>query len=181
MSKWQSRDEIAALVLPESPEMSLPHENHVPTLDNEETWVNVLISDELTMSQKGKVKDLLKEFSDVFSGKPNLTHVITTHRMTLVTHCPSILPLTRVPQKVEEEVNKDIEKMLQLGIIRPLTSPWASPVVIVPKPDGTIRLCVDYRKVNNITKMDAYPIPSRERMIEKVALAKYISKIDRPL
>ena len=50
LSKWQSRDEIAALVLPESPEMSLPHENRVPSLDNEETWENVLISDELTTS-----------------------------------------------------------------------------------------------------------------------------------
>jgi len=49
-------------VLPESPEMSLPHKNHVPSLDNEERWENVLISDELTMSQRGKVRDLLKEF-----------------------------------------------------------------------------------------------------------------------
>ncbi|XP_068684916.1 uncharacterized protein [Montipora foliosa] len=84
----------------------------------------------------------------------------------------------KIPQKLEEEVNKEIEKMLQLGIIRPSMSPWASPVVIVPKPDGTIRFCVDYRKVNKVTKMDAYPIPSMERMIEKVASAKYISTID---
>ena len=57
-------------------------------------------------------------------------------------------------------------------------SPWASPVVIVPKPDRTIRFCVDYRKVNKVTKMDAYPIPSMERMIDKVASAKYISTLD---
>ena len=83
LSKWQTRDEIAALVLPESPEMSLPHENHVPSLDNEETWENVLISDELTTSQKGEGRDLLKEFSDVFIGS------------TLARHYPSILPLIR--------------------------------------------------------------------------------------
>ena len=57
-------------------------------------------------------------------------------------------------------------------------SPWAFPVVIVPKPDGTIRFCVDYRKVNKVTKMDAYPIPSMERMIDKVVSAKYISTLD---
>ena len=68
--------------------------------------------------------------------------------------------------------------MLEMGIIRPSTSPWAAPVVIVPKPDGTIRLCVDYRKINCVTKMDAYPIPSMERMIERIASAKYISTID---
>ena len=57
LSKWQSRDEIAPFMLPESPEMSLPHENHVPSLENEETWKDVLISDELTKSQKEKVRD----------------------------------------------------------------------------------------------------------------------------
>ena len=65
-----------------------------------------------------------------------------------------------------------------MGIIRPSTSPWAAPVVIVPKPDGTIRLCVDYRKLDSVTKMDAYPIPSMEKMIEKIASAKFISTID---
>ena len=177
LSKWQTRDEIAALVLSESPKMSLPHENHVPSLDDEETWENVLISDELTTSQKGKVRDLLKEFSDVFSGKPNLTHVIT-HRIDISEALPIHSSPYKVPQKLEEEVNKEIKKMLQLGIIRRSMSPWASPVVIVPKPDGTIRFCVEYRKVNKVTKMDAYPIPSMERMIENVALAKYINIID---
>ena len=63
-------------------------------------------------------------------------------------------------------------------IIRPSNSPWASPGVFVPKSDGTIRFCVDYRKLNSVTKMDAYPIPSMERMIEKVASAKFITKLD---
>ena len=177
LSKWLSRDEIAALVLPESPEMSLPHENHVPPLDSEETWENVLISDELTKLQKEEVRVLLNEFSDVFSGKPNVTHV-ATHRIDTGEVLPIRSSPYTIPQKLEEEVNKEIEKMLHLGIIPRSMSPWASPVVIVPKPDGTIRFCVDYRKVNRVTKMDAYPIPSMERMIDKVASAKYISTLD---
>ena len=71
--------------------------------------------------------------------------------------------------------------MLEMGIIRPSTkekSSWAVPVVIVPKPDGTIRLPVDYRKLNFVTMMDAYPIPSMEKMIVKIASAKYISTVD---
>ena len=115
--------------------------------------------------------------SDVLLGKPNLANV-TTHRIDTGEVLPIHSSPYKIPQKLEEEVNKEIEKMLQLGIIRPSMSPWASPVVIVPKPDGTIRFCVDYRKVNKVTKMDAYPIPSMERMIEKVASAKYISTID---
>ena len=65
-----------------------------------------------------------------------------------------------------------------MGIIRSSTRPWTAPVVLVPKPDGTIRLCVDYRKLNHVTKMDASPSPSVERMIEKIASAKYIGTID---
>ena len=157
--------------------MSLPQENHVPPLDNDETWENVLISDELTKSQKEEVRVLLNEFSVNFSGKPNLTHV-ATHRIDTGDVLPISSSPYEIPQKLEEEVNTEIEKMLQLGKIHPSMSPWASPVVIVPKTDGTIRFCVDYRKVNGVTKMDAYPIPSMERMIDKVASAKYISTLD---
>ena len=111
------------------------------------------------------------------SGKPNLTNVAMHKIDTGDSPSISCSPY-KIPQKLEEEVNKEIEKMLEMGIIRPSTSPWAAPVVIVPKPDDTIKLCVDYRKINSVTKMDAYPIPSMERMIEKIASAKYISTID---
>ena len=177
LSKWQSRDERAALVMEESPEMVLPHENNVPAFGHEETWEDVVISDDLTESQRRQVKELLHEFSDIFSGEPNLTSV-ATHKIDTGDSPPIRSSPYRIPQKLEEEVNKEIEKMLEMGIIRPSTSPWAAPVVIVPKPDGTIRLCVDYRKLNSVTKMDAYPIPSMEKMIEKIASAKYISTID---
>ena len=177
LSKWQSRDEMAALVMEESPEMPLPHENNVPPFGHEETWEDVTISDDLTEGQRSQVRNLLHEYSDVFSGRPNLTNV-ATHKIDTGGSSPIRSVPYRIPQRLEQEVNKEIEKMLEMGIIRPSTSPWAAPVVIVPKPDGTIRLCVDYRKLNHVTKMDAYPIPSMERMIEKIASAKYISTID---
>ena len=112
-----------------------------------------------------------------FSGTSSLTRV-ATHKIDTGDSLPIRSSPHRIPQKLEEEVNREIEKMLEMGIIRPSTSPWAAPVVIVPKPDGTIRLCVDYRKLNSVTKMDAYPIPSMEKMIETIASAKYISTID---
>ena len=65
-----------------------------------------------------------------------------------------------------------------MDIIRLYESPWSSSVVIVPKPDNTIRLCVDYRKFNKETKMDAYPIARIDRMFERVGAAKYISTLD---
>ena len=123
------------------------------------------------------MRDLLQEYSDVFSGKPSVTSV-ATHRIDTGDFTPIRCSPYRVPQKLEDDVNKEIANMLQTGIICPSTSPWAFSVVIVPKPDGTIRLCVDYRKLNSVTKMDAFPAPSRDRMIAKIASAKYITTLD---
>ena len=152
--------------MPESAEMPFPHERDVPQLSGEETWEDVVFSDHLNESQKHQVETFLQEYADVFSGKPNLTDVVT-HRIDTGDSPPIRCTPYKVPQKLEEEVNKEITKMLEMGIIRPSTSPWAFPAVIVPNPDGTIRFCVDYRKLNSITKMDAYPIPSMDTMIEK--------------
>ena len=87
----------------------------------------------------------------MFSGRPNLTDVVT-HQIDTGDSPPIRCTPYKVPQTPEEEVNKEITKMLEMGIIRPSTSPWAFPVLIVPKPDGTIRFCVNYRKLNSITK-----------------------------
>ena len=72
----------------------------------------------------------------------------------------------------------ELDKMLKMGVIRPSTSPWASPVVIVPKKDGGVRFCVDYRKLNRVAKFDAYPMPRIDDVIEKVGKARYISTLD---
>ena len=148
-----------------------------PPFGQEKTWEDVVISDDLTEGQRSQVRNLLHEYCDVFSGKPNVTNVAT---LTIDTSWSWIIRGVpyRIRQRLEEKVNKEIEKILEMGIIRPSTSPWAAPVVTVPKPDGTIRLCVHYRKSNHVTKVDVYPIPLVERMIVKIASAKYISTID---
>ena len=68
--------------------------------------------------------------------------------------------------------------MLEMGIIQPSTSPWASPIVLVEKKDGDIRFCVDYRKLNEVSKFDAYPMPRVEEVLENVGAAKFISTLD---
>ena len=113
----------------------------------------------------------------MFSGKPNVRNA-AIHQIDTDDSPPIRCSPYKVPQRLESEVNKEIDKMLELGIIRPSNSPWASPVVVIPNPDRTMRFCVDYRKLNSVTKMDAYPIPSKERMIEKVASVKFITMLD---
>ena len=98
LSKWQTRDAIGALVMSESPEMLLPHENNVLPLGNKETCEDVLISEELTEPQKEQVRNLLTELSDVFSGRPNLTHV-AAHEINTGDSSPIRSPPYKVPQR----------------------------------------------------------------------------------
>ena len=56
-------------------------------------------------------------------------------------------------------VDNMTEEMLEQGVIQPSQSPWASPIVLVAKKDGTTRLCVDYRRLNAVTKLDVFPLP----------------------
>ena len=68
--------------------------------------------------------------------------------------------------------------MLDRGLITSCISEWSSPVTLVPKPDGSIRFCVDYRKVNTLTKSDAYPLPRVDACIDAIGNAKFMTKLD---
>ncbi|CAM4850973.1 unnamed protein product, partial [Rotaria magnacalcarata] len=65
-----------------------------------------------------------------------------------------------------------------IGIISPSTSPWVSPVILAPKKDGTLRFCVDYRKLNSVTIRDAYPIPRIDDTLDSLQEAKFVSTLN---
>jgi len=75
-------------------------------------------------------------------------------------------------------MKKEIKKLLEMGWIRISKGPWSSPVVMVKKKDGEIRFCVDYRKINAITKTDAHPLPRIEELLEQFKEMKWFSSID---
>jgi hypothetical protein len=81
------------------------------------------------------------------------------------------------PQELEE-LKRQLVDMLSKGLIRPSASPWGSPVLFVDKRDGTIRLCVDYRKLNEVTIKNKYPLPKIEDLFDQLNGAKVFSKID---
>lgn len=68
--------------------------------------------------------------------------------------------------------------MLRLGVIEPSHRGWRSPIVLVPKPDGSIRFCIDFRAVNAQAKFDAYPMPRTEILLDQVGEARYLSSLD---
>jgi hypothetical protein len=81
------------------------------------------------------------------------------------------------PQELEE-LKKQLADMLSKGLIHPSASPWGSPILFVDKRDGTIRLCVDYRKLNEVTIKNKYPLTKIEDLFDQLNGAKVFSKID---
>lgn len=68
--------------------------------------------------------------------------------------------------------------MAKNGVIRPSKSPWAAPVVLVPKKDGTTRFCIDYRKLNTITRKDSYPLPRIDDTLDLLGGSQYFTGLD---
>ena len=130
--------------------------------------------------QKRELQELVSEFADVFStGKHDLGrtdrvyHKIDTGDTTPIKQSPRRLPIHQ-----RREVKQLVEEMEQGNVIQPSQSPWASPIVLVRKKDGTVRFCVDYRKLNAATKKDSYPLPRVDDLLDALADARWFSTLD---
>jgi hypothetical protein len=137
-------------------------------------------SNNLTSQQSEALKQLLIKYKHIFSkssddmGKTNKAKFsIDTNGVRPIKQRPRRLPFGK--RQVEKE---EIEKMLAKNIIEPSSSAWASPVVMVTKKDGTIRFCIDYRKLNEVTVKDAYPLPRIDECLEALGGAKWFSTMD---
>ena len=84
----------------------------------------------------------------------------------------------RMPSLELVELKKQLDEMLQKGYIRPSSSPWGSPAIFVDKKDGSLRMCVDYRQLNDITIKNKYPLPRIDDLFDQLGGAKLFSKID---
>ena len=78
----------------------------------------------------------------------------------------------------QRTVIEHVNDMLSANVIRSSSSPWASPLVTVPKKDGTTRFCVDYRKLNNVSVRNAYPLPNNDDIFTHLGKAKFYSCLD---
>ena len=124
-----------------------------------------------------EVQRLKEEFPEVFSDLPGKTSVCKLSIGTGEAPPRASHPY-RIPNKLKEGVRQEIEKLVDLGIVVPSTSPWASPVVPVPKKDGSVRVCIDYRKLNSVTIADPYYMTTLEEILERVGDSKIMSKLD---
>jgi hypothetical protein len=76
------------------------------------------------------------------------------------------------------ELEKQIKYLLEMGYVQPSTSPFGAPILFVPKPDGSLRMCVDYRMLNSITVKNRYMVPRTDDLIDTLGGAKVFSAVD---
>ena len=100
------------------------------------------------------------------------------HTINTGTARPVRLPPFRVPHAYREMVELELKEMLDSGIIEPLASQWSAPMVLVKKKDGTLRLCVDYCRLNSVSQIDAYPMPRVDEMLDRLGKAHFICTMD---
>ena len=130
--------------------------------------------------EKGQVRDLLRENLQVFTlpGEPKGRTDWVKHEIHVNTEVPIKQAVRRPPIHLREAADEEVQKMLKDDVIEPSTSPWASPVVLVRKKDGSLRYCIDYRKLNAITVKDSYPLPRIDDSLDSMKNAKYFSTLD---
>ncbi|GBC05841.1 hypothetical protein RclHR1_06470004 [Rhizophagus clarus] len=135
---------------------------------------------EINNTQKEKLTTLLQKYAHLFAtkkeelGRTNIVkHSIYTENIP-----PIRQKFYRTSQKEQEHIDKEIKEMLYYNIIRPSTSEWASPVILVPKKNGKLRFCVDYRQLNKVTKKDNYPLPRTDEIFDSLGKAQWFTSLD---
>ncbi|XP_067303559.1 uncharacterized protein [Pseudorasbora parva] len=139
--------------------------------------VMVDMDPQLSAAQKSELQHLVSQFSAVFSPRPGRTHVLEHDVRT----APGVVVRQRpyrVPEARRHAIEAEVQEMLRLGVIEPSRSPWSSPIVMVPKPDGTFRFCNDFRRLNEVSEFDGYPMPRVDELLDRLGRARYISTLD---
>jgi len=154
--------------------------NLIVNQENVEGQIQNLQWTHLKHKEEIKLKDLLMKYKEIFAENPkgpgfinDIRHKINTGEATPIKQRPH-----RISESEKEIIEKEIQEMLKNKVIKISESPWASPVVLVNKPDGSTRFCIDYRRLNTVTKKDVYPLPLIDDILTGIMGCKLYSSVD---
>ena len=150
---------------------TLPH--HVQTLYTDSVGY-------VAWEERPALASFLREYEGVFARHADdLGHTdVVQHHIDTGDSRPIKQAPRRVPLHKKRDIADEVNKMLRRGVIEPCDSPWASPIVLAGKKDGTVRFCVDFRRLNDVTRKDAYPLPRIEDNLDTLQGARYYSTLD---
>lgn len=134
----------------------------------------------LSRGDQERLAHLLRSYSDVFStGPTDLGRTDLVHHDILTTPGP---PVKQQPRRMARDkqtpADQQVQQSLDTGVAQPSNSGWAAPIIMVRKKDQTMRLCVDYRPLNERTIKDAYPLPRIQDTLDTLSTARYFSTLD---
>ena len=144
----------------------------IGTRGQKEDAANVKFGEALTYDQIWELQLMVQRFSEIFSDRPGDTN-LAEHRIDLTSDVPVRQTPYPVPFALKSSLKKGLQQMEDLGIIRKSDSPYASPLVVVKKKDGSNRICIDFRRLNKIMVTDPQPVPSPAESF----LGTYFSKL----
>ena len=131
----------------------------------------------LPLVQRKELAEVITRYREVFPDVPSKTNLIE-HDVDVGDFTPIKQHPYRVSPMKKELLDKEVQYMLENDIIEESQSNWSSPCILVPKHDGGFRFCTDFRKVNDKTKSDSFPIPRIADCIDQIGNAKFVSTFD---
>ena len=131
----------------------------------------------LPLVQRKELAEVITQYREVFPDVPSKTNLIE-HDVDVGDSAPIKQHPYRVSPMKKELLDKEVQYMLKNDIIEESQSNWSSPCILVPKHDGGFRFCTDFRKVNDKTKSDSFPIPRIADCIDQIGNAKFVSTFD---
>ncbi|XP_066600140.1 uncharacterized protein [Prorops nasuta] len=132
---------------------------------------------ELIPREQAELEQFLAEERPRLLAAPGVT-ALTSHKIDVGSASAIKQRYYPVAPVVQKAIYEEVDRLLKEGIIEPSHSEWSSPIVMVRKSGGSYRFCLDYRRVNAVSKKDAYPLPYMQSILERLKAARYISAID---
>ncbi|GFW58201.1 hypothetical protein TNCV_2633751 [Trichonephila clavipes] len=131
----------------------------------------------LSPSQIDELKQVITKNKDVFSPDPGTTHLMRMD-IELISDKPIKTKPYRMSPRQINILREEIKRLLELGVIEIGQSDYTSPLILVESPNKDPRPCVDYRRLNEITRAEFFPLPNMEEIVEKVSAAPYVTVMD---
>ena len=165
---------IASVFIPDEEDEVTLHT--LPSKD--ESLDDAKYDDNLNPRMLIEMKKVLEGTPSLYRAEPGTFSEDLQHEIPLTTQQPIRKKQYPLPFTSTETLRKEVDYMEKIGVIERSNSPYSSPVVLVAKPDGTTRVCVDYRDLNQATIFDAEPIPDIEEMFIKLSNKNFFTKVD---